>query len=91
MLQKSINFEVSNSSTMYQNSVATYMLQKRNIELAESVLNTSKIKYDQGVGSNLEIINAQTSYKEALVNYYGAIYDALNSKVDYDKALGNIK
>ncbi len=90
-LQKSINLEVNNSNTAYINSVATLKYQKKNIELAERVYQTTKIKYDQGVGSNLEVINAQASYREALVNYYAAIYDALVSKTDLDKALGNIK
>ncbi|HRG57927.1 MAG TPA: TolC family protein [Bacteroidia bacterium] len=90
-LQRSINLETNNTSTAYTNSLATLKLQKKNIELAERVYQTTKIKYDQGVGSNLEVINAQASYREALVNYYAAIYDALVSKTDLDKALGNIK
>jgi outer membrane protein TolC len=90
-LQKSINLETNNTSTSYTNALATLKLQKKNIELAERVYQTTKIKYDQGVGSNLEVINAQASYRETLVNYYAAIYDALVSKTDLDKALGNIK
>jgi len=90
-LQKSINLETNNASTSYTNSLATLKLQKKNIDLAESVYQTTKIKYDQGVGSNLEVITAQASYREALVNYYAAIYDALVNKTDLDKALGNIK
>jgi outer membrane protein len=90
-VQKSINLESSNATTSYTNSLATLKYQKKNIELAERVYQTTKIKYDQGVGSNLEVINAQASYRETLVNYYAAIYDALVSKTDLDKALGNIK
>ena len=91
LLQKSINLEANNASTTYINALSTLKYQKKNIELAERVFQTTKIKYDQGVGSNLEVINAQASYREALVNYYAAIYDALVSKTDLDKALGNIK
>ncbi len=90
-VQKSINLEANNATTSYTNALATLKYQKKNIELAERVYQTTKIKYDQGVGSNLEVINAQASYREALVNYYAAIYDALVSKTDLDKALGNIK
>lgn len=90
-LQKSINLEANNASTSYTNALATLKIQKKNIELAERVFQTTKIKYEQGVGSNLEVITAQSSYREALVNYYAAIYDALVSKTDLDKALGNIK
>ncbi len=90
-LQKSINLEANNASTTYINSLSTLKYQSKNIELAENVYKSTKIKYDQGVGSNLEVINAQAAYREALVNYYAAVYDALVSKTDLDRALGNIK
>lgn len=56
--------------------------------LAESVFDSSKKKYDAGVGSNLEVINAQTALKEAQTNYFNALYDAVIAKIDYDKASG---
>jgi outer membrane protein TolC len=43
------------------------------------------------VGSNLEVVNAEASLKEAQTNYLAALYDALSAKVDLDKALGSIK
>ncbi len=89
--QKAIVLETNNANTSYTNALATLKIQTRNIELAENVYQTTKIKYEQGLGSNLEVINAQASYRETLVNYYASIYDALVSKTDLDKALGNIK
>ena len=62
-----------------------------NIELAENIFKTAKLKYEQGVGSNLEVLNAETSLKEAQANYFNALYEALVSKVDYDKANVNVK
>ncbi len=91
MVQQSIDLEISSAKTNLQNASATLETQKKNIELAESVYKTSKTKYEQGVGSNLEVMTAQTSLTEAQTNYYNALYDALVSKVDYDKANGNIK
>jgi len=83
--------EAENGRTTLQNALATLNTQKTNIELANDVVRISKLKYDQGVGSNLEILNAETSMREALTNYYNALFDALIAKVDLDKALGNIK
>jgi outer membrane protein TolC len=61
------------------------------MELAQSVLDVAQKKYDQGVGSNLEIINAQTALKEAQTNYFNALYEAVIAKVDYDKAMGTFQ
>ncbi len=86
-----LNFELSSSKTALENATLTFSTQEKNLELANEVYSVSKLKYDQGVGSNLEVINAETSLKEAQTNYYGALYDALVAKVELDKASGNIK
>jgi outer membrane protein len=90
-LEQGISLEINNTQISYQNSIAALETQKKNIVLAEEVYNTSKIKYDQGVGSNLEIINADASLKEAQTNYYNAMYDVLVNKIDFDRANGLIK
>jgi len=36
--------------------------------LAEKVARVTKIKYQQGVGSNIEVVDAESSLKEAQVN-----------------------
>lgn len=90
-LQNAINLEVSQAQTLYLNGQRSLENQKRNMELAKEVLRVTKIKYEQGVGSNLEVTTAETSLKEAQNNYINALYDMLINKVNLDKALGNIK
>jgi outer membrane protein len=91
MVQQSIDLEVASAKANLQNAAVSLDLQKKNIELAEGIYKSSKLKYEQGVGSNLEVMSAETGLKEAQTNYFTALYDALISKVDYDKANGNIK
>jgi outer membrane protein len=90
-IKQSIDLEVASSMTSLQNASASYNIQKKNIETAEEVVRVSKIKYNQGVGSNLELVTAETALKEAQTNYYNALFDALVAKIDFDKANGNIK
>lgn len=90
-LENAITLEVTSARVIYSNAIASLSTQKKNMELAENVYNVSKKKYDAGVGSNLEVITAETSLKEAQTNYYNAMYDYLVAKVDLDKAIGNIK
>jgi outer membrane protein len=86
-----LSLEAENGRTNLQNAIASLKSQKANLELANEVVRISKLKYDQGIGSNLEVVNAETSLKEALTNYYSALYDALVAKVDLDKAMGTIQ
>lgn len=90
-LTASLDVDIQTSKINLNNSLSSLKLQKENMALAEEVYRVSKIKYDQGVGSNLEVINAEASLKEAQTNYYGALYDAYVSKLDYTRATGDYK
>jgi outer membrane protein TolC len=90
-LENAISLETFNAQTTLENAIATLSNQKANMDLAEQVFNTSKIKYEQGVGSNTDIINAQTDLKQAQTEYLNALYNATVAKIDYQKATGQIK
>jgi outer membrane protein len=88
--EQGIDLEIKQTATMYLNAVTTLKSQGENMKLAENVARVTRIKYEQGVGSNIEVINAESSLREAQVNYYSALYDALVTKVDLDKAYGKL-
>jgi outer membrane protein TolC len=73
-----------------KNGLETMKSQKANMELATEVVRVSKIKYQAGAGTNIEVINAESSLKEAQTNYFAALYDLLIAKVDLDKANGKL-
>jgi len=79
------------SRITYQNSIKSLNNQKANMDLAKEVLRVSKIKYHEGVGSSIEVTQAQTELEQAENNYIQALYDALVSKVDLDNAYGRIQ
>jgi outer membrane protein TolC len=90
MLEQGIDFQVSSANTSLKNSFKTLESYKTNMELATEVLRVTKIKYKQGSGTNLEILNAEASLKEAQTNYLTGLYDALIAKVELDKAAGKL-
>lgn len=75
----------------FVNSLRSLDNQKQNQQLAQEVLRVSKIKYQQGVGSSIEVTQAQTALEDADNKYIQSLYDALVSKVDLDKAYGKIQ
>jgi outer membrane protein len=89
-LEMASQMESSAAAIMFNNTMKTLENNKRNMELAKHVYEVIQKKYDQGLGNNLEIINAQSSVRESEVNYYNAVYDALIAKIDYLKATGNL-
>ncbi|SEP02636.1 Outer membrane protein TolC [Mucilaginibacter gossypiicola] len=90
-LKNTINLDAKVATVSYINGLQSLNNQKRNQQLAQEVLRVSKIKYQQGVGSSIEVTQAQTSLEDADNQYIQGLYEALVSKVDLDKAYGRIK
>lgn len=88
LLENSIDLEINQSKVNLSTAIDNMVAQKENMELAEEIFNVSRIKYEEGVGSNLEVTNADADYKEAQTNYYDALYAALVAKVELEKAYG---
>lgn len=86
-----VSLQVMQSRTMYINGLQSLNDQKKNRVLAAEVLRVAKIKYEQGVGSSIEVTQAETAVQQADNAYIQGLYDALVSKVDLDKAYGRIQ
>ena len=89
-LQNSIDNDVVQSRLKISTALATLDNQKRNVALAEKVYNTTKIKYEQGLGSNQEIYTAQTELSIAQNNYYSAMYDGIVARIEFLTATGKL-
>lgn len=86
------SFELQNNQAFanMQNGLESLEIQRRNMELANEVVRVAQLKFQQGVGSNLEITNAENDLKQAQTNYFAALYDILIAKIDLDKAQGKL-
>lgn len=90
MLKNSFKLQNQQAAISLKNGMENLDIQKRNLELAEEIIRVSKIKYEQGLGTNLEVINAENDYRQAQTNYFAALYDLLVAKVDMEKAQGKL-
>ena len=91
LLTNNLTQEFENAKRNLDVSLEQLEVQKSNMELAQDVSSITKEKYKEGVGSNLEVTNAEKDYKEAETNYLNALYNAIIAKVDLDKALGKLQ
>lgn len=89
-LELAAELEATVASISYDNAVTSVSVQKKNLALAQHVYDVSQKKYLSGVGSNMEIVIAETSLKEAQTNYLNALYDMVVAKIDYQKATGGL-
>ncbi|WP_460956138.1 TolC family protein [Spirosoma litoris] len=90
LLKNTIDLQIRQSTITLGNSLQTLRTQKRNVDLAQEVARVTKIKYQEGVGSNIEVLDAENSYRQAQTNYFASLYNFLQTKVDADKANGKL-
>jgi outer membrane protein TolC len=90
-MRNSINAEYSGAMANYKSSLANYLAVKENVALAREVYDVIQLQYRSGIKTYLEVIAAESDLRTAEINYYNALDEILSSKIDVQKALGQIR
>ena len=90
MTKKAIDMEKTVARNSLINAIVAMDAQEENMKLAVKVYSSVKTKYEQGVGSSFESLQADTDLQQAQSNYFRAMYEAALAKINYLKALGKL-
>ncbi len=74
----------------YNSNLETYINQKTNVEVSRRVYSSLKLKYEQGLISGLDLINADNNYLRSETDYITAIMQLLQSRVQLQKLYGQL-
>lgn len=66
-------------------------VQNKTVEVAERAYNIAKVRYREGVGSQLELQNADQDLKQARLNKVQSIYSYLITNFELEQLLGRTK
>jgi outer membrane protein len=89
-LKISIDNDVEVARNNFKTAISAMDYQKKNMQLAETVYQQSKKKYEVGTGSTTDLTAAQKDLQAAQTNYINALYDAIIAKTDFLKATGKL-
>lgn len=90
-LQNNIHAQYAQVQATYNSSMAEYLALKENLNLAKEVYKIIQLQYRSGVKTYLEVITAETDLRSAQINYFNSLYQVLSSKIDLQRALGQLK
>lgn len=90
-LKLALDMQAAQSQTALKNALLAADVQKRNLALASSVVDLSRKKYKAGVGSNVEVNQAQTELFLAQNNYFSALLDVVIAESEAKRALGEYR
>jgi len=85
--QQGYALQSSQSLTEYVTALNSYKSNKDAVELADKIKSRTTIKYNEGVGSSVEVLQAQSELLSAQSNYINSIFQLLNARVALDKNL----
>jgi len=89
-LKNTMNSQYTQALSAYKANLITYQALKQNVEMAREVYEVIQLQYKSGVKSYLEVITAETDLRNARINYFNSLYSVLASKIDLQKAMGQI-
>ncbi len=90
-LKSRVNTQYAQALAIYKGNLYTYYSLKENVVLANDVYQTLDLQYKSGIKTYLDVIIAESDLRTTQLNYYNALFQLLQSKLDVQKALGNIQ
>jgi outer membrane protein TolC len=88
--EKVFDVEVKNARTAYANALESMRNQKNNLQLADKIYRVSKIKYNEGLGSSLELTTAESQQNETRSLYVQSLYELVLAINQLKKSLGKL-
>lgn len=89
-LKQVIDLQQTASKESLKNALLNLDAQQRNVQLAENVYNTTKKKFEAGIGSSFEVLQADNDWQTAQSNYFTGLYNAIIAKISYQSSLGKL-
>jgi outer membrane protein TolC len=90
-LKSAISSEYTQALAGYKGNLNELKVAKSNIAVARDIFNTVKLQYDKGIKAYLEVIVSETDLRTSELNYLNILFQVLTSKMDLEKASGDIK
>ena len=88
--RQSVKVELSNSEIQYRNAIENIQNEQANLNLAESVLKSTQLQYQQGTCSALDLVQAESSYRESLNNYYNKLLNLYVAQLNLEHSKGTL-
>ncbi len=87
-MERGLAFQVRNARINYENAQKNLVQREKNQALAQKIYDTTKIKYKEGVGSSIELNQAEMALYQTQQNIIDGKFELLKAKIKLKQALG---
>ncbi|MCB0515456.1 MAG: TolC family protein [Chitinophagales bacterium] len=89
LFKQSVALEVTQSYTQFVSAYENWQTQVKSMKLAQKIYDVSVEKYRTGVGSSLEVTDAESKLFETQSLYIQSLYELSAAQISLEKATGN--
>ncbi|TDN95208.1 outer membrane protein TolC [Salegentibacter sp. 24] len=89
--ENEIKRQINSAKSDYEFSLENYLVQKKNLELAQRIENKNQIKFFEGLASSFELSEAQRQLYQAQQNYLQSMLNVITAKVELENLLDTSK
>lgn len=90
MAENQIRLDVHQAVNELTQAHALIKASEKTVEQAEEALEIANVSFENGLNTNLEVMDAQLALDRARTNHYQAMHDWLVARAKLDKAVGTI-
>ena len=83
-----IRLEITQNYQKLRHAEKNYLVQEENMKIAERSLQLAQLRYENQVGIQLEVFDAQTTLSAIQLQYYQSIYEVISATRELQKSLG---
>jgi outer membrane protein len=87
-LRAAIRIDVEDSHRELERALRTVTVQERNVQQAQRGYDIAKVRYESGVGTQLELLDSEFQLDQARAAHLKALYDAKIARIQLRRALG---
>lgn len=89
--EQGAELEYLSATNKYRNSINTLLALDKNLKLSEDVLRETKLLYQEGLSPLTDLLQAETSNRQAQTNYNNQLIQVKISQLEILKSTGQIK
>jgi multidrug efflux system outer membrane protein len=89
-LKSQLYKEYTTTLAAYKSNLYNFNILQKNVAMAKRVYFVVNLQYKQGIVAYLNVITAESNLITAEINYTNALFQLMSSKIDLEKAMGNI-
>lgn len=84
-LKEGLSLKYQSQKLSYETAYNTFLNQQKSSEISNKIYEKTIVKFKAGVSSSLDLTQVQSQYLKSVGDYYTAVLNLLNAKVELEK------